>query len=519
MATTKFEACRIVEEYEKGIRYNNRIDLYETVKRNENFFIGRQWEGVNAPDLEKPVNNILKRVVSYFISQIVSDDISVRLTGYSHLSETYPQEVLSYINSEIDRVIEHTGAKLIGRDSLRDSAVDGDSCLHVYWDADAETGQFALGEIRVELIDNTNVLFGNPQKGAVEKQPYILLPMRVDVKQAQKEAKEHGGEWDSIRADRDRTNQPNAAALPEDDLVTVIVRYWRNEQTGTIFACKCTADGYWIRKPRDTELKLYPIAYWTWERVKNSYHGQSPITQLIPNQIIINKLQAMTVKATQDMSFPKVLYDRTKIDKWTNRIGEAIGVFGDPNLAIARALPGAAASSDAQRLVEQVMTLTRDTMGASDAALGNVRPDNTSAIIAVQKASSAPLELQKMAFYQWIEDYVRIFVDMMRAYYGVRVLTGRDGDAVAVDFSGLNLSQLLLKVNVGASAYWSELTQVQTLDNLFRAQLLDPAIYVESIPDAYIPNKGEILKAMEERAQAAMPAAEPVPAAEPQIGG
>ncbi|MFQ7004766.1 MAG: hypothetical protein ACLRRT_14530 [Ruthenibacterium lactatiformans] len=41
---------------------------------------------------------------------------------------------------------------------------------------------------------------------------------------------------------------------------------------------------------------------------------------------------------------------------------------------------------------------TRDTMGASDAALGNVTPDNTSAIIAVQKATSMPLELQRQDF-------------------------------------------------------------------------------------------------------------------------
>ena len=49
----------------------------ETVRQNENFFIGNQWEGVNAPDLDKPVINILKRVVSYFVSTLVSDDIGV----------------------------------------------------------------------------------------------------------------------------------------------------------------------------------------------------------------------------------------------------------------------------------------------------------------------------------------------------------------------------------------------------------------------------------------------------------
>ena len=65
----------IWQEYQKALQFNESIDLVEKVKNNENFFLGRQWEGVNAPDLDKPVFNILKRVVNYFIAMLVSDDI------------------------------------------------------------------------------------------------------------------------------------------------------------------------------------------------------------------------------------------------------------------------------------------------------------------------------------------------------------------------------------------------------------------------------------------------------------
>lgn len=44
---------QIWEEYQKGVSYNSELGLYDTVKQNENFFIGKQWEGVAAPDLEK----------------------------------------------------------------------------------------------------------------------------------------------------------------------------------------------------------------------------------------------------------------------------------------------------------------------------------------------------------------------------------------------------------------------------------------------------------------------------------
>lgn len=67
-------------------------------------------------------------------------------------------------------------------------------------------------------------------------------------------------------------------------------------------------------------------------------------------------------------------------------------------------------------------------MGASEAALGTVNPDNTSAIIAVQNATAAPLELTKMEFYRFTEDWARA-ADLDGAHYGVRtlVLPNEDG--------------------------------------------------------------------------------------------
>ena len=61
----------IWNEYGDGQSYNSSIELVDTVKRNEKFYTDDQWCGVNAPDLDKPVFNLLKRVVSFFISSIV----------------------------------------------------------------------------------------------------------------------------------------------------------------------------------------------------------------------------------------------------------------------------------------------------------------------------------------------------------------------------------------------------------------------------------------------------------------
>ena len=152
-------------------------------------------------------------------------------------------------------------------------------------------------------------------------------------------------------------------------------------------------------------------------------------------------------------------------------------------------------------IIHRTVGMTRDFMGASDAALGNVNPVNTSAIIAVQKASAAPLELQRLNFYQFIEDYVLIIADMMRACYGKRKVsyTGEDGSTVTEEFDFSTLDSLALKVriDVGEASYWSELMQVQTLDNLFAKGILtDAETYLNSIPGHYIKDKHMLLKAL-----------------------
>src|SRR5699024_1766043 len=129
------------------------------------------------------------------------------------------------------------------------------------------------------------------------------------------------------------------------------------------------------------------------------------------------------------MAFPKVIYNRNLLPKgWDNRVGAAIGVPGDPGMAVASGFKAPDMSAQVLTLIDRVIEVTRDTMGASDASLGNIRPDNTSAIIATQKATSMPLELQKQEFYSFVEACVRIWLDMMAENYGVRMVTVKVGE-------------------------------------------------------------------------------------------
>ena len=141
-------------EYEAARAYKQRIGVYDTAQRNERFFIGDQWYGVNAPrDLDKPVFNILKRVVAYFVATVVSDDVAVSI------SDLYGEDSLEDVSRQLTAVIETASIKDKNRDVIRNAAVDGDGCLYLYFDPDRETGQAVRGAIAAEVIDNTNLHF------------------------------------------------------------------------------------------------------------------------------------------------------------------------------------------------------------------------------------------------------------------------------------------------------------------------------------------------------------------------
>ena len=67
----------VEEEYQHGIDFNAGIDLYDTVQTNENFFVGKQWEGVKANGLPTPVFNFLKRVVLFSVSNVSTDNLKL----------------------------------------------------------------------------------------------------------------------------------------------------------------------------------------------------------------------------------------------------------------------------------------------------------------------------------------------------------------------------------------------------------------------------------------------------------
>lgn len=491
--------------FERGQDYKRAIGLYDRVRRNEAFYLGHQWEGLRVQSLDPLIFNVLRRCVNLFVSMLVSDDIAVHAQPFDQ--DAQGRKITRVLDRAFASAIERSGVKSMGRALLKNACVDGDGCFYIHFDPALETGQKVKGDIAVELIDSTNIYFGNPASDDVQRQPYLIIAMRRDADEVREEARANGCSADEIAAivpDGDSETLRYRTA-GDNQLVTVLL-HMRKTKDGIAF-CKTTRTATVMRE-KTLPYRHYPVAYMSWNRVRNSCHGESPITEAIPNQIAINKLYSMYVQCIKQVAFPKIIYDMTRFPNgWSSDVGKAVGMRGNPNEAIASAFRAPDISAQVLTLLKQMMTDTMELMGASEAALGTVRPDNTSAIVAVQNATAAPMELTRMEFYRFTEDWARIFLDLMGVHYGVRQIavsddTGAEPTMQPFDFSSLAGQDLRLQIDVGAASYWSETMQTVTNDHLLESGVIsDPIAYLENVPDYQVRGKHDLLSALRRQQQ------------------
>ena len=506
----------ILQRFDKGYGFNEQIGLYDQVTVNENFFIGNQWEGVEANGLPTPTYNMFKRVINFQVSTITSDNLVLRalpMPSTSNIPMKELERIADIVSQQFAAIVKRNRFVGKNREFLRNAAVTGDGCMHFYFDPTIENGQDVKGEIVAEIVDNLRVMFGNPNCREVQRQPFIMLYRREMVDEVRYQAekyKEDGyckiEDIDSIKPDSDKFQ--NKYDSFTDDKVTVITYYFRNRDTDTIWCIEATEQGI-LREAYDTEYKLYPLIWINWDYIRDCYHGQAMVTGLLANQKFINKMFALVGISLLTTAFPKIIYNKNAISRWDGSVGTAVGVTGNVN-DCAKVLDGASISPQIAQFIELSFDKTHSLLGASDVAMGDSRPDNTSAIIALQRAANTPMELTKQNDHQCLEDAGRIFIDIMSVRYGTRMVEmAMDMDEAGAQPLGMNLPvqtflqpfdfsvlrdiSLSIEQEVGASSYWSEMASMQTLDNLLMNKLITKKQYIERLPNGYINKKQELL--------------------------
>lgn len=520
----------LLSRYSKGHQFNQTIDLYDKVSVNENFYIGNQWEGVQSNGLPTPTYNIFKQVINFQVSTITSENMAVQATPLPSTTKytlRQLEKICEIVNHQLAAIMERNNIVSKNREFLRNAAVCGDGCMHFYFDPTIENGQDVKGEIVAEIIDNLRVIFGNPNCRDVQRQPWIMLVRRElveDVKDRAEDLKEAGlcsmDDIEAIMPDSEKFK--NDFDSYTDDKVTVLTYYFHNRETGTIWCMEGCESGI-IRDAYDTGYSMYPLIWINWDYIRDCYHGQAMVTGLLPNQKFINKMFALVSISLLTTAFPKIVYDRNRIRRWDGGVGTAIGVNGNIN-DVAKVIEGAPMSPQIAQFIEMAFDKTRSLLGASDVAMGDSRPDNTSAIIALQRAANTPMELTKQNDYECIEQAARIWLDMMSVRYGTRMVEvsmemDKPGEQPLgmqlpaqtflqpFDFSILKEIRLNIKLDVGASSYWSEMANVQTLENLLMNGHITVVEFLERLPGGYLVKKQELIES--KKAQLMAPPALP----------
>jgi hypothetical protein len=414
--------------------------------------------------------------------------------------------------------------------ALFDAALSGDGISYFYWDESIDAGMNEQGapiqgDMNEELIDNVCYFPGNtsdprPNDKSKPLQPYIILSFRKLVKDVKAEAETNGVDQSEIQGISpddetqyragDRAKQ-EPSEKSEGGYCTVLLKMWVKD--GTIWARRSTR-GVVIREDWDTGLHRYPVASMQWTPRKNSCHGESEATELIPNNIAINKLMATMILWTMLMAWPKAIYDRNRIDTWSNDITKAIPVDGDVSGA-AQFLQPQGLPAQVQNLFELLVQTTKDMAGANETALGDNSITKTAAgIIALQKASALPLSTNKRRFAQYKEDIGLIWMDFWLTKYNVsRMLTikrtnpdTKQTEVVQIPFDGSQYGQAAfsLKIDIGASTQYSDIQAIQSLDNWLSGKFITFKQYLERIQQFHIvPDVEGLLDEVEQQEQQA----------------
>ena len=545
----------IFDEYQKGRDYKDSLGqrgIAEQTKMNERFYVGDQWHGVQAGNTRPLVRrNIIKRIGEYKISALCAAPIAVNYSadGVPDTEEMREEEKayaeqmtaegftpppvasdveINVVMQTLTEYFKVTSERLkfneLSEEWVKSAYIGGSAFLYTYWDANIETGLFAdkakktaiKGDIKCEVLSVVNVVLGEPNNADIQSQPYIIISQRLPLEKVKEEAKLNKVKADDISTDSNAADYAagdwGESEPEENNRVTVLTKFWKeaDEKTGDIRikAIRVT-EKHVIREEWDLNLKLYPFAKFSWMSRFASGYGDSEITYLIPNQIAINRAHSATVWNVMLSGIPKMVVNRDLVhDKVTNEPGQVINLAAGGDYDVQRALAYVQPpqfASQLQNVINDIAQSTLSDSGANEAALGDIRPDNASAIIAMREAALQPMQMYQNRFYSAVEEAARIWADFWTSNYGERPLKVVDKQGTHyVPFDADRYKNLVIvaKVDVGASTLWGESVVVASLGNLLQAQIITPLQYLERLPKGTIPDITGLIEEMQQQTQA-----------------
>ena len=508
----------IWELFEKGRNHMRLLRIFSDTDLNYRMYGGNQWEGAKIDGIEQAQYNFIETIVNYKTSTINQNLWSMNFSSenFDRQFRKVAEKTCELLNRKARKVWEKDQMDIKIREVSDDSAINDEGIIYVDYDNEEQSP-------KNEIINKNDVQFGNEQSSDIQSQPYIIISQRKPVSEVQAIARAEGiseEEIMHIAGDNDTWEQPGEDAKKEkDDMVTIVIKMWKDKDTETVWFAKSTKYVELI-KPKDSLLKLYPIAHFLWKEKKGSARGEGEVRTLIPNQLELNKTLARMLLSIKQCAYAQKVANMEKIanPQALGQVGGIIKTRGNVEdvSRIFTYVQPASMSTDVSKLIQDLINITRDLKSASDIATGGINPEDASgkAILAVQQASQQPLVKQLTGLKKFVEDLARIWLEMWTVYTpdGMQLeeviqdeTTGEEYiQMVEVPASVLENLRGTVKVDVTPKGAFDRYAQELSLENLLKGGFFAPQmvgqlrVYANSLPDDSTMPKQKLLDICEE---------------------
>lgn len=471
--------------YTKSVDYARKNFLFENVDKNNNFYNGDQWEGLIVDGIEKVQYNFIKPIVDYKVTKITENLRTINYSADNLSSIEFrktAKQICDLLNQRAARVWEKDQMDYKIKKVVRKAGIVSEGVIYVSYDEDAK-------DPLNEIINKTDIYYGNENDDDIESQPYILVKQRLSVNKVQEIARKYkvkDSDVELITGDRDYLEEAGEDAKDEiNPMVTLITKFYKKD--GTVWFSKATKKVV-IKDDTDSGLTYYPVSHMPWSPKDGSARGESEVTHLIPNQIETNKTLMRRLLTAKNTAYPQKVINKDKISnpEAADSVGGTIYARGadvDDVRKVFNVTQPAQMSNDVHALQDELITKTRELANASDTATGQVNPEQASgrAILAVQQASEQHLTDQNVFLNTMLENLGRIWLDMWKTYNskdGMVIedlktdpMTGEE-TITPVEVSGKSLEELQasVRIDISPKSPFDKYAQEISLENLAKSQ-------------------------------------------------
>lgn len=547
--STAPETTSLWNDYQNGLRYQASTGLSKKIPKYVKFFEGDQWAAPtkNTKNLPRPVVNIIKMICRNKKSAILSTPVKIIYRAEDEMAN------VEKFNNFADYIQKEIGQEALDKKAINDGVIKGSYFYHYYWDSEAKGKSGAKeGGLRCEIIDPLSIFFSDPTQLDEQKQEWILIASRENVKSVKAKC-DKDVDLESITAD-ESDNKYGTVEQDGDKLCTVLTRYFRKD--GEVYCEKATKSvvinkpfaitpdlegaaqelGYAEEDapnnatpdkpeaesliPDTTKAYLYPIVVGNYEVRERCIYGLGEVEGLIPNQKAINFNIAMAFLNNQETAWGKyiVMPNALKGQVITNEPGQVIIDYSGTGQGI-RKMTEQAIQSQPLQLIDTITQLTRVVTGSTEVMTGETLGTGMSgaAIAQLQSQAAQPIEELKDSFWLVKEKQGKVLAQFFKLYYTEKEFTYtetaeqgensalqgvKDGEEIQMsdvfnsdEYKSIDFS-VVVEATSGTKA--SAAGDINALDVLLAKGLISMKTYLKAYPKDALSNRTEILKGIEE---------------------